>query len=127
MQHNINGNNYVESILGYIKILLSQNDYLRSNVEAIQKHMENNAFLVEASVTLEDIGQKLHSLENRIKKIDKNTVSKILLDTNVMGELNEFEDILNNRLNTKINRLIQSYLTTNSSKNDNSNVNHKNK
>jgi len=74
MQHNINGNNYVESILGYIKILLSQNDYLRSNVEAIQKHMGNNSFLVEASVTLEDLGQKLHSLENRIKKIDKNTV-----------------------------------------------------
>lgn len=126
MQHNINGNNYVESILGYIKILLSQNDYLRSNVEAIQKHIGNSAFLVEASLTLEDIGQKLHSLEDRILKFDKNKVSKILLETNVMGELNEFEDILNNRLNTKISRLIQSYLNKGSSKNDNSNRYQKN-
>ncbi len=126
MQHSINGNNYVKSILNYVKILFSQCDYLQSNIISLQKNIVDTDFLTETTKSLKDINQKLHFIENKILNFDKDKMSKLLLESNIISELNEIEITLNNRLNTKINRLIQSYLTSDNSKNDNTNRYHKN-
>jgi hypothetical protein len=126
MQHSINGNNYVKSILNYVKILFSQCDYLQSNIISLQKNIGDTDFLTETTKSLKDINQKLHFIENKILNFDKDKMSKLLLESNIISELNEIEITLNNRLNTKINRLIQSYLTSDNSKNDNINRYHKN-
>jgi len=126
MQHSINGNNYVKSILNYVKILFSQCDYLQSNIISLQKNIVDTDFLTETTKSLKDINQKLHFIENKILNFDKDKMSKLLLESNIISELNEIEITLNNRLNTKINRLIQSYLTSDNSKNDNINRYHKN-
>jgi hypothetical protein len=126
MQHSINGNNYVKSILNYVKILFSQCDYLQSNIISLQKNIGDTDFLTETTKSLKDINQKLHFIENKILNFDKDKMSKLLLESNIISELNEIEITLNNRLNTEINRLIQSYLTSDNSKNDNTNRYHKN-